>query len=235
MKQIYTILLTTIALLTGCENKYPADIENSTSDYYIEYTSTDAMYGFDEVDFGAKIIAVTWEDGVGRMYFDRPIKKIGYEAFRYWRNLTSIDIPNSVTSIGDSAFYYCSSLTSVNLGNSVTSIGDSAFYYCSSLTSINIPNSVKSIGSSAFSDCDNLTSITIPNSVTSIGGGAFWGCSSLTSVYCKATNPPTGGDRMFYDNATNRKIYVPRNSVNAYKSATYWSTYAADIVGYDFE
>ena len=96
--------------------------------------------------------------------------------------LTSIFIPNSVTSIGESAFHCCSSLASVSIGNSVTTIGRDAFHYCFSLTSLTIPNSVTSIGGSAFSECSSLTSVSIGNSVTSIGGGAFLECSSLTSV-----------------------------------------------------
>ena len=79
----------------------------------------------------------------------------------------------SVTSIGN-AFYDCSSLTSVTIPNSVTSIGQDAFSGCTSLTSITIPNSVTSIGHYAFSGCTSLTSITIPNSVTSIGAYAFY-------------------------------------------------------------
>ena len=98
------------------------------------------------------------------------------------RNLTSITIPNSVTSIGISAFMYCSGLTSVTIGNGVTSIGNATFMYCSSLTSITIPNSVTSIGFKAFSNCSGLTSVTIGNGVTYIGYNAFYKCSSLTSV-----------------------------------------------------
>ena len=97
-------------------------------------------------------------------------------AFAYCSGLTSVTIPNSVTSIGKSAFDGCS-LTSVTIPNSVTSIGDEAFYYCSGLTSVTIPDSVTSIGDSAFQYCSGLTSVTILNSVTSIESGAFDGAS----------------------------------------------------------
>ena len=54
--------------------------------------------------------------------------------------MTSITIPDSVTSIGAEAFYNCSSLTSITIPDSVTSIGSNAFYSCSKLTTVNIPN-----------------------------------------------------------------------------------------------
>ncbi len=111
------------------------------------------------------------------------VTSIGNSAFDYYcRSLTSVTIPNSVTSIGKYAFGDCSGLTSVTIGNSVTSIGEWAFGGCSSLTSVTIPNSVTSIGDWAFGVCSSLTSVTIPNSVTSIGEGTFYECSSLTSV-----------------------------------------------------
>ena len=97
--------------------------------------------------------------------------------------LTTVTIPDSVTSIGNGAFSGCESLTSITIPNSVTSIGYGAFSSCESLTSITIPNSVTSIGYVAFSGCSALTSITIPDSVTSIGTNAFCDCSALTDVY----------------------------------------------------
>jgi hypothetical protein len=103
-----------------------------------------------------------------------------------------------------------------------------------------LPDTITSIGNEAFNGCGELQSITIPNSVTSIGEGILYNCHSLTSVYCKPATPPTGDNDMFsyYDSGQNKplgcKIYVPRNSVDAYKSAEYWSAYASYIVGYDF-
>ncbi len=109
-------------------------------------------------------------------------ENIGDSAFRNCTALTSIEIPNSVTSIGYAAFYSCDSLYSIVIGNGVTSIGDYAFYSCDSLKSVEIPDSVKSIGADAFGYCSALKSLTIGSSVTSIGAGAFFDCSFLEKV-----------------------------------------------------
>ena len=169
------------------------------------------------------------------------VTSIGGGAFGGCSSLASITIPDSITSIGDDAFYECTSLASVTIGNGVTSIGEYAFYRCSSLASVTIGDGVISIGNYAFNNCTSLASITIPDSVTSIGESAFWGCLSLAEVYCKPTTPPTGAAYMFYyyNGATNVQIgceiYVPTESVNAYKRASYWRDYSSYIVGYDFE
>ena len=119
-------------------------------------------------------------------YQGAPVTKIGNEAFKN-SAITSIVIPDSVTSIGDCAFYNCSSLTSIEIGNGVTTIGDDVFCLCDSLTSITIPTSVTSIGDCAFYYCSGLTSVVIPDSVTSIGSYAFYFCDSLTSITFNGT------------------------------------------------
>ena len=162
------------------------------------------------------------------------VTSIGDYAFFECNSLTSVTIPDSVTSIGDSAFRECTSLTSITIPNSVTSIGDSVFEYCDSLTSVTIPDSVTEIGNFAFYNCDSLTSVTIGNGVTEIGNVAFGFCDSLKEVYCKPTTPPRGGLAMFDNNASGRKIYVPTESVEAYKSASYWWDYSGKIFGYNF-
>ena len=162
------------------------------------------------------------------------VTTIGESAFRGCSSLASVTIPDSVTSIGDNTFYGCNSLTNVTIGNSVTTIGWSAFYGCTSLTSVTIPDSITSIGGYAFGGCSSLTSVIIPDSVTSIGYSAFFRCYSLTSVYCKPTTPPAGGSSMFESIASEPKIYVPAASVEAYKSAAYWSDYKYYIIGHEF-
>ena len=121
---------------------------------------------------------------------------IGEESFS-GDGLTSIIIPNSVTSIGDYAFSGCKNLTSVVIGNSVKSIGDYSFYNCQNLTSVIIGDSVKSIGDDAFNSCIDLTSVEIPNGVTHIGDDAFWGCSDLTSITIPNSVKSIGKDAFY--------------------------------------
>ena len=137
------------------------------------------------VDGTTKTLATTYQFttiGEHEVVFVLNGTYIGANAFNGCSLLTSITIPNDITSIGSSAFYNCSSLASINIPDSVTTIGTSAFYGCSKLTSINIPNGVTSIGMYTFYNCNKLTSIDIPNGVTSIGSSAFRSCSSLTSI-----------------------------------------------------
>lgn len=128
--------------------------------------------------------------------------------FKDCSSLTSVTIPNGVTSIGEYAFSGCSALTSITIPNSVTSIGSGAFSSCSALTSINIPEGVTNIELYTFENCSSLTSITIPNSVTSIGHGAFGYCSSLTSA-TMGNSVTSFGELVFQDCKSLISIVLP--------------------------
>ena len=154
--------------------------------------------------------------------------KIGESVFCNCQALTSITIPDTVTEIGQQAFIYCKALTEATIGNGVTSIGTTAFYYCEKLTSISIPDATTSIGGSAFSNCFALRDVTIGNGVTIIDDSAFSYCEKLKSITIKATTPPTLGNEAFYRTGLSY-IYVPAESVDAYKTATNWKAYADRI------
>ena len=125
----------------------------------------------------------------------------------------------TVTLIGGSG------LTSVTIPNSVTSIGKMAFAGCSGLTSVTIGNSVTSIGSGAFRDCYGLTSVTIPNSVTSISEEAFRDCKSLKSVYCQWTEPIECSPKFPDDVIKNAVLYVPKGCIAAYEKVDPWRNF----------
>ena len=178
--------------------------------------------------------ALAYCDSLTSITIPDSVTTIESGAFRNCTSLTSVTIPNSVTTIGSYALAYCDSLTSITIPDSVTTIESGAFRNCTSLTSVTIPNSISIIGVYAFRNCTSLTSVTIPDSVTEIGDRAFCDCTSLTSVYCNPTTPPTGTPYMFQYNASDLKIYVPMESVGAYKGASGWSVYKSYIVGYNF-
>lgn len=114
-------------------------------------------------------------------YQGKPVTTIGHAAF-FNSAVTSVTIPDSVTSISDDAFVNCPQLTNISIPNSVTYIGFFAFGSCTSLKSITLPSSLSSISGALFSGCSQLTTIHIPVSVTSIGNNAFADCPSLMTV-----------------------------------------------------
>ena len=124
-------------------------------------------------------------------------------------------------------------MTSVTIPNSVTSIGSSAFSGCSGLTSVTIPNSVTSIGSSAFSGCKGLTAVTIGNSVTSIGEYAF-DSDNLATVVSLIENPFKINSNVFSQNTLmNATLCVPTGTKDKYKATEGWKNFVFIEEGYD--
>lgn len=172
------------------------------------------------------------------------VTSIGKYAFQLCSDLTSVTIPNSVTSIGSDAFegtpwyekqsdglvyigkvaYKYKGLmpenTNIEIIEGTLGIAEYAFGYCTGLTSVSIPNSVSSIGEYAFYNCSGLTSIIIPNSVTSIGQCVFEGCEELTSVTISnsVTSIPSSA---FRDCWNLTSVTIP-NSVTTIEGYAFW-------------
>ena len=157
-------------------------------------------------------------DRIKKIVIKEGVTRIGDLAFGGCRNLTSVEIPNTVKSIGVRAFVECKNLPSIEIPNSVTSIEEQAFSLCDALTSIEIPNSVTSIGYQAFYNCYRLASVTIGNSVTNIAKEAFYALPALTSITFKGSNPPEVLANVFKAPNENVSVYVPANSIEEYKT-----------------
>lgn len=160
----------------------------------------------------------------GLTYITLPdeLTTIGQYSFSYCRKIINLSIPSSVTNIGREAFNECNSITDIIIPNGISTIERGVFNTCSSLINVTIPNSVQTIGEEAFYNCSSLKSITIPDKVVTIGRSAFERCTILEKVYCEAINPPTVIINGFSNCSSTLAVYVPTESLDAYKSADYW-------------
>ena len=149
---------------------------------------------------------------IPKMIDFKPVVKVGDHAFHNCGNLTSITIPDGVTSIGNNAFHNCSNLTSITIPDSVTSIGGYAFYSCQSLVSITVLGDVVSIGSYTFHNCSSLTDVTISDKVQSIEERAFSLCKSLESIVFLG-NSPKFGREIFDDPRNPRSTPTPMDCI----------------------
>jgi hypothetical protein len=171
-------------------NFYDKSNEAEVMPEFYEYDDDDGMSWWTIPSYSGSVVipeSVTYN---GKTY---SVTSIGWAAFNQCRDLTSITIPNSVTSIGSDAFLYCgvkkvivpdiAAWCGISFGNEYANPSVYAHHLFSDeeteIKNLVIPNGVTSIGGCAFYGCSGLTSVTIPNSVTSIGDGAFSGCSSL--------------------------------------------------------
>ena len=166
----------------------------------IWYTSTDGniVNPSRSAAFSVNIESNVYINGKGIITFDGDVTTIGYGAFAGCSNLTSVTIPNSVTSIGDddvpgsNPFSYCSALTSIKVeqgnpvydsrGNCNAIIETKTNKLIKGCDTTIIPNGVTEIGTQAFLKCINLREIIIPNGVTKIADVTFLDCPALTSI-----------------------------------------------------
>ena len=145
-------------------------------------------------------------------------------------NITSIEIPNNITSIGDLAFSDCRRLESITLPNSVMKIGKWALSDCVSLTSIELPDNLTKIGDSAFFDCKGLTSVTVPDKVTSIDSWAFCNCKNLTSITIPSSLKNLGG--CVFGHCNNLRDIIFKGTVEQWEAISKSSAWNVEMTNY---
>ena len=154
------------------------------------------------------------------------------DTFSDCRSMVSVTIGNGVKSIGKNSFARCG-LTSLEIPEDVTSIGNSAFQSCSNIITVTIPNSVKSIDGSAFYNCSKMSSLIIGNGIKNINNSAFQSCSDLTDVYCYAESVPSTAPDVFNGSLVEyATLHVPVGSIYLYKTISPWNVFG-EIVALD--
>ena len=160
-------------------------------------------------------------------------------AFSSCGALKYITLPTNLTNLPDGAFANCGFERfvvprRVSQFGVTTTPSTGVFYYCRGLRSFDIPLSWSTemiIGNSTFEQCVSLETLSFSSKLTTIGSRAFYGCSSMREYHFQSTEPPTLGANAFQSIPASCKIYVPSASVNTYKTAANWSTYANQIFG----
>ena len=175
-------------------------------------------------------------DNLSSVTFNEGLRSIHDEVFTGC-NLSSVDIPASVTYISGSAFGYNPNLTAVNVSADNTAyMSEDGVVFNKEKTTIilypagkqgeySIPNSVTGIGDKAFENCKKLTSLVIPSGVESIGEYALGNCENLHSITCKASVPPACGWKVFDWLNMSIPLYVPAGSIADYQAADQWKDF----------
>lgn len=152
---------------------------------------------------------------------------IGVSAFRQCKALAEVNLPNGLTTMGGYALFG-TAIRTIRIPSSLYSISGLAFSYCTYLNEVVIEEGVGSISDRAFEFCTSLKELTLPSTIVSIHNNSF-NSSALTKLTVKALNPPTLNGT-FIKVPSSLVIYVPAQSLNAYKTATNWSAYADVMV-----
>ena len=184
--------------------------------------------------------AFAGRSGLTEIFIPEFITKIGTEVFDACTALESIEvhrsnqffrsIDNCLIDTGSATLIYGCKNSVIPTDDCVAKIGNGAFSSCIGLTEIEIPNTIVEIGSRAFFGCVGLEALQIPSSVTAIGSEAFKNASGLKEVAMLSAQPPVLSDDAFDGCEALDNIFVPEDSVDAYKNAFGWSDVAGLIL-----
>ena len=170
------------------------------------------------------------------------LERIGYMAVADCKNLQAVNIPASVIEIAQSAFENCRSLKSITFGEQVSAmpgrlniraastsalqrIGNWAFYNCHALQGLEIPEGLTEIGDGAFYGCTYMENLSLPASMQVIGDNTFSLCTKIKKMFVDAVTPPSIQAKTFFEVDRKTPVYVPDESVDAYKNDAYWKEF----------
>lgn len=209
----------------------------------------------DLTDFPKNIGVITLSSDVSGVIATNAMSAQGLSDFNFFRSATGLVLSGQIVEVQASAFAGWTSASSINLPNSLVTIGASSFLDWSSLQNLKLPNSVRNIGSGAFNRATSLLNLELNEGLTTLGGGSafanmtsckkiiipstmqtmsapsiFANLTRCEEVICKAINPPPINQNCFSGISASCIFKVPTASVDAYKSAAGWSTFASRIV-----
>ena len=168
---------------------------------------------------------------VGKSAFEEcgALRKVHISSLKAWCNIDFENETANPVSLAQALYIDGYAATTLSL-DGIECIKSRAFINCTSVTDISTYKSLRSIELEAFRNCTSLKKVLLEEGIREIGARAFMGCSSLSNVTLFASKPPVlGDDYVFTYNHNNRKIYVPNNAVQAYKTDEMWSQYADSI------
>ena len=224
------------------------EIADCTEDVVIPATVTynGLQYIVSTVGMGGSIITNDARITIKSIFIPKTIQVVNMRALSDCPHLCSIvvdeenpylDSRNDCNAIvtskdwGSPANTLTAGCQTTTIPNSVTEIGNYAFYRCDSLKHMTVPNGVTTINNGAFSECSSLSSIKLPESLTQLTQHwIFDGCTSLKEVFFFAKTPPYIAYGMF--RGLNPTIFVPKESLDAYKKALYWQDFDIQAIPY---
>jgi hypothetical protein len=197
--------------------------ENSPNNVVIP--STIELWGIDCTVNSISGNAFRGKTNISSVEIPESVSEIGEYAFEGCTGLRSIEIPENVNEIGMGAFQNCTSLISAALPSGLNTIENGVFYGCTNLKAISLPYNLQEIKRVAFAKCSSLTTLVIPASVQTIGNDIIGDCINLKDVYCRAITPPSAGRILYGTNNPDITLHVPAASLQLYQETNPWNKF----------
>lgn len=247
MKKIMYFLLIILSVsLVACEDKKVKEtkLTYKATQKLPEVSSADKdglyIYGFN-TDCTSHVYDEATQTGTLNFAME-PLSM--FEVFSGCKDLISVNLPSTIFQIGSNTFkdsglkeftfpdgvnavgihaFANTQIESIIFPSTVTSIGTAAFQDCKRLTEVYFFNGIDKLSDHIFENCTALKTVFLPASLSRMSYNTFKGCTSLATVTCMASVPPTISPYVFEGIPSDVKLYVPKTSLNAYKTNSNWT------------